>query len=63
LVVSHTKVIQTSCDRRTEKRDRHLQAAKATLVEFTKAAYEKSLIAKALITYIDQLSEKPNHGV
>lgn len=43
--------------------DRHLQAAKATLVEVTKAAYEKSLIAKAIITYIDKLSEEPNHGV
>ncbi|MEC4813375.1 MAG: hypothetical protein SAK29_08905 [Scytonema sp. PMC 1069.18] len=42
---------------------RHLQAAKATLVEITKAAYEKSLIAKAIITYIDKLSEEPNHGV
>jgi hypothetical protein len=42
--------------------DRHLQAAKATLVEVTKAAYEKSLIAKAIITYIDKLSEEPNHG-
>jgi len=43
--------------------DRHLQAAKATLIEVTKAAYEKSLIAKAIITYIDKLSEEPNHGV
>jgi hypothetical protein len=37
--------------------DLHLQATKATLVEVTKAAYEKSLIAKAIITYIDKLSD------
>jgi len=42
--------------------DRHLQAAKATLVEVTKTAYEKSLIAKAIITYIDKLSESTDHG-
>jgi predicted NACHT family NTPase len=40
----------------------HLQAAKATLIEVAKTAYEKSLIAKAIITYIDKLSEEPNHG-
>jgi hypothetical protein len=42
--------------------ERHLQATKATLVEVTKSAYEKSLIVKAIITYIDKLSEEPNHG-
>lgn len=42
--------------------DRHLQAAKATIIEVTKAAYEKSLIAKAIITYIDKLIEEPNYG-
>jgi predicted NACHT family NTPase len=42
--------------------ERHLQAAKATLIEVTKTAYEKSLIVKAIITYIDKLSEEPNHG-
>jgi predicted NACHT family NTPase len=40
----------------------HLQAAKATLIEVAKTAYEKSLIAKAIITYIDKLSKEPNHG-
>jgi hypothetical protein len=42
--------------------ERHLQAAKATLIEVTKTAYEKSLMVKAIITYIDKLSEEPNHG-
>ena len=41
---------------------RHAQAAKATLIEVTKAAWEKSLIAKAIITYIDKLSETPDQG-
>jgi predicted NACHT family NTPase len=40
----------------------HLRAVKATLIEVAKAAYEKSLIVKAIITYIDKLSEEPNHG-
>ncbi len=39
--------------------DRHLQASKATLVEVTKAAWEKSLIVKAVITYLDKFSETP----
>jgi HEAT repeat protein len=42
--------------------ERHAQAAKATLVEVTKAYWEKSLIAKAIITYIDKLSETPDQG-
>jgi HEAT repeat protein len=42
--------------------ERHAQAAKATLIEVTKAAWEKSLIAKAIITYIDKLSETPDQG-
>jgi predicted NACHT family NTPase len=42
--------------------ERHLQAGKATLVEITKTIYEKSLLLKAIITYIDKLSEEPNHG-
>lgn len=42
--------------------DRHLQATKATLIEVAKSAYEKSLIVKAIITYLDKLSEEPNHG-
>jgi hypothetical protein len=43
--------------------ERHLQATKATVVEVAKSAFEKSLIAKAVITYLDKLSEEPNHGV
>jgi HEAT repeats len=43
--------------------ERHLQASKATLVEVTKAAWEKSLIIKAVITYLDKLSETPDKGV
>jgi hypothetical protein len=42
--------------------DRHLQASKATLVEVTKAAWEKSLIVKAVITYLDKFSETPDKG-
>jgi HEAT repeat protein len=42
--------------------DRHAQAAKATLVEVTKAYWEKSLIVKAIVTYIDKLSETPDQG-
>ena len=42
--------------------DRHLQATKATLIEVAKSAYEKSLIVQAIITYLDKLSEEPNHG-
>jgi len=42
--------------------DRHLQATKATLIEVAKSACDKSLIVKAIITYLDKLSEEPNHG-
>jgi hypothetical protein len=42
--------------------DRHLQASKATLVEVTKTAWEKSLIVKAVITYLDKFSETPDKG-
>ncbi|NJR62700.1 MAG: NACHT domain-containing protein [Cyanobacteria bacterium CRU_2_1] len=42
--------------------ERHLQAAKATAVEVVKTAYEKSLIAKAILTYLDKLSETPDQG-
>lgn len=42
--------------------ERHLQAAKATTIEVTKAAWEKSLIVKAIITYLDKLSETPDQG-
>ncbi len=43
--------------------ERHLQASKATLVEVAKAACEKSLIVKAVITYLDKFSEAPDKGV
>jgi hypothetical protein len=43
--------------------ERHLQASKATLVEVTKSAWEKSLIVKAFITYLDKFSETPDKGV
>jgi len=32
------------------------------VVEVAKAAWEKSLLVKALITYLDKLSEDPNPG-
>lgn len=47
-------------ERQTEKKVERLEVL--TLVEVLKAVYEKSLIAKAIITYIDKLSEEPNHG-
>ncbi|MBD2579512.1 hypothetical protein [Oscillatoria sp. FACHB-1406] len=43
-------------------KERHFQATKATVVEVAKAAFEKSLMAKAVITYIDKLSEEPDRG-
>ena len=42
--------------------DRHLQAAKATVVEVTKAKWEESLIVKAIVTYLDKFSETPETG-
>lgn len=42
--------------------ERHFQAGKATLVEVIKAACEKSLIVKAVITYLDKFSETPDKG-
>jgi len=42
--------------------ERHLQAAKATGIEVAKHYAENSLIVKAVITYIDKLSETPNQG-
>lgn len=41
---------------------RYLQAAKASAVELAKKAWEKSLIATAIIAYLDKLSEDPNQG-
>jgi hypothetical protein len=42
--------------------ERHLQASKATLSEVTKHYLEESVFAKAIITYIDKLSETPDPG-
>jgi HEAT repeat protein len=44
-------------------RERHFQAAKATLVELAKDACEKNPIVKAVITYLDKFSETPDKGV
>jgi len=42
--------------------ERHFQAAKATGIEVAKHYAENSLIVKAVITYIDKLSEPPDQG-
>jgi hypothetical protein len=42
--------------------ERHLQATKATLGEVAKHYLEESVFAKAIITYIDKLSETPDQG-
>ena len=42
--------------------DRHLQAIKAALGEVAKHYLEESVWAKTTITYLDKLSEEPNHG-
>jgi hypothetical protein len=42
--------------------DRHLQATKATLSEVAKHYLEESVFAKAIVTYIDKLSETPDQG-
>jgi hypothetical protein len=42
--------------------ERHLQAIKATLGEVVKHYLEDSVWAKASLTYLDKLSEQPNHG-
>lgn len=42
--------------------ERHLQASKAAAVEVAKHYLEDSVLAKALITYFDKLSEEPNYG-
>ncbi|MEP0918795.1 HEAT repeat domain-containing protein [Leptolyngbya sp. DQ-M1] len=43
--------------------ERHFQAIKATLGEVAKHYLEESVWAKAIITYIDKLSETPDYGV
>lgn len=42
--------------------ERHSQAIKATLGEVAKHYLEENLLAKATITYLDKLSESPDHG-
>jgi hypothetical protein len=42
--------------------ERHSQAFKATIVEVDKKTFDQSLLATAAITYIDKLSETPDHG-
>ena len=42
--------------------DRHLQAIKAALGEIAKHYLEESVWAKTAFTYLDKLSEEPNHG-
>lgn len=41
--------------------ERHLQATKAALGEIAKH-YLESVWVKTLLTYLDKLSEEPNHG-
>ncbi|MGI0493048.1 hypothetical protein ACN4EG_14795 [Alkalinema pantanalense CENA528] len=42
--------------------ERHLQAGKAALVEVAKKKLDQSLIATAIVTYLDKLSETPDQG-
>ena len=42
--------------------ERHLQALRAALGEIAKHYLEDSVWAKTTITYLDKLSEEPNHG-
>lgn len=42
--------------------ERHLQAIKATLAEIAKHYLEESVWSKAVITYLDKMSETPNQG-
>jgi len=42
--------------------ERHLQATKAALGEVAKHYLEESVFAKAIITYLDKLSETPDQG-
>jgi ElaB/YqjD/DUF883 family membrane-anchored ribosome-binding protein len=42
--------------------ERHLQAFKAAAVDYAKTTVEKSPLIQATITYIDKLSETPDHG-
>jgi hypothetical protein len=42
--------------------ERHLQAFKATAVEVAKHEFEKNVVVKAVLTYVDKLSETPDQG-
>ncbi|MBW4441060.1 MAG: hypothetical protein KME10_07480 [Plectolyngbya sp. WJT66-NPBG17] len=42
--------------------ERHLQAIKATFAEIVKHYLEESIWSKAVITYLDKMSETPNQG-
>ena len=42
--------------------ERHLQASKATLAEVAKHYLEESVWAKAVLTYLDKMSETPDQG-
>lgn len=43
--------------------ERHFQAGKAAIVEVAKKQLDQSLIATAIVTYLDKLSETPDKGV
>lgn len=43
-------------------RDRHLQAFKATVMEVAKHEFENNIVVKAILTYLDKLSETPDRG-
>ena len=63
-----TEITQNKTHKRTSLRkqilnpDRHLQATKATLGEIAKHYLEESIWSKAIVTYIDKLSETPDTG-
>jgi hypothetical protein len=42
--------------------ERHAQAFKAAIVDYTKTTFEKSPLIQASITYFDKLSETPDQG-
>lgn len=42
--------------------ERHAQAIKATVSEVAQHLLEESLVAKAVLTYLDKMSETPNQG-
>ena len=42
--------------------ERHFQAVKATIVEVAKKKLDQSLMATAIVTYLDKFSETPEQG-